>query len=76
MLMDNWSIRLQTPDKIFGLNIILASSQALSDPLPNKNKKEDSLEDLYHMLDMAGCGLESFENIQCKKGALSDICSP
>ena len=33
------------------LTIILASSQA---PLPNKYKKEESLEDFDHMLDMVG----------------------
>ena len=35
--------------------IILASSQSLPDPLPNKNKGE-SLEDFDHVLDMVGHG--------------------
>ena len=37
------------------LTIILASSQALPDPLSNKNKGE-SLEDFDHVLDMFGHG--------------------
>ena len=37
------------------------SSQVLPDPLPNKNKKGESLEDFDHVLDMVGCGLQSFD---------------
>ena len=45
----------------FCLLIILASSQAFPDPLPNKNKGE-SLEDFDHVLDMFGCGLELLDH--------------
>ena len=32
------------------------------DPLPNKNKKGETLEDVDHMLDMVGLGLQSFDH--------------
>ena len=56
--------------------IVLALSQALPDTLLNKNK---NLEDLYHVLDMVGRGLESLiipQNIRCKKRALPDLSPP
>ena len=40
----------------------VALSQALPDPLPNKNKKGESLEDFGAWLDMVGRGLELFDH--------------
>ena len=57
----------------------VASSQALPNPLPNKNKKGENLEDFDHTcwtwLDMVWNCLTTPENIKCKK-ILTDLCPP
>ena len=52
---DGLGISLQTSTTLHHI-ASLASSQTLPDPLPNINKKGESLEDFDHVLDMVGHG--------------------
>ena len=42
--------------------LLLASSQAPPTLYRIRNKKGESLEDFDHVLDMVGCGLQSFDH--------------